>query len=353
MEPTVIPPLAPMLAKLARELPRGKAFLYEPKWDGFRCLVFRCRSEVDMWSRNQRPLTRYFPELLETFGSLEAERFVLDGEIMVLGPDGFDFVALLQRLHPAASRVARLRGETPACFVAFDLLAVDGDDLRRHPFQDRRPLLEKLLSPSGPPLFLTPLTEDHRLAQHWLQSFSGGGVDGVMAKHRGLPYQPGKRRMIKVKRQRTADCVVAGFRWHHQEPSVVSLLLGLYGRQGYLHHVGLATGFDAQRRRRLLVEIAPYAAPLEGHPWEHGFRDEGGPVGRLPGSASRWAEDGELTWVPLQPELVCEVNYDHVDGGRFRHAARFRGWRPDLQPGSCTFEQFAVAESSDVLDMLD
>ena len=261
-------------------------------------------------------------------------------------------MALLQRLHPAVSRVERLRRETPASFVAFDLLALEDDDLRGWTFEDRRLLLEKVLSPAGPRLFLTPITDDPRVATGWLHPFPG--IDGVVAKPRALRYQPGTRSMIKVKEERTADCVVAGFRWHYQEPTVGSLLLGLYGETGELHHVGLATGFRAERRKGLLVEITPYLAPLEGHPWQHGFPGRGGPVSRLPGTASRWGYDGKVTWVPLRPELVCEVAYDHLDQGRFRHAARFRRWRPDREARSCTFDQFAEAGEGtrDILELL-
>ena len=342
MDLPVAPPVAPMLGRLARELPAGD-FLYEPKWDGFRCLVFRAGSEIDLRSRHGRPLARYFPELVEALRALAAHRFVLDGEIVVVTPAGFDFAALLARLHPAASRVERLRAETPAAFIAFDLLALGEDDLRGAPFAERRSRLAELLGAAEPPLFLTPATDQRAVAHAWLDRFAGGGIDGVVAKHRELRYEPGVRAMVKVKAERTADCVVGGFRWLVDRPLPSSLLLGLYDDAGLLEHVGVAASFTEPQRRRLLEEITPLVAPLEGHPWENGFLLGGSPLGRLKGAAGRWTPEMERDWVPLSPVRVCEVAYDQLDSGRFRHPARFRRWRPDRAPASCTFEQLEFA----------
>ena len=342
MQLPVVPPVAPMLARLARELPRGE-FLYEPKWDGFRCLVFRDGEEVDLRSRHGRPFARYFPELVDAFRALREERVVLDGEIVVVTPAGFDFSALLARLHPSATRVARLREETPAAFVAFDMLAQGTNDLRGARFRERRALLVELLGDAAPPLALTPITDDAEVAAGWLERFHGRGVDGVVAKREDSPYEPGKRTMVKVKADRTADVVVAGFRVFVDRPLPSSLLLGLYDDGGRLHHVGIVTSFTESRRRELLHEIRPLIVPLEGHPWESGFLAEGGAVGRLKGSAGRWTPDQPRDWTPLAPERVCEVAYDQLDDHRFRHPARFRRWRPDREPRSCTLDQLDVA----------
>jgi ATP-dependent DNA ligase len=336
---TLQPPVAPMLARLARELP-DDGYLYEPKWDGFRCLAFREGGEIDLRSRNQRPLARYFPELEEAFLALPPGRFVVDGEIVAVSEGGADFPALLARLHPASSRVERLRRETPALFVAFDLLSVEDDDLRARPFRERRRRLEQLLAPAEPPLLLTPLTSDRAVAEEWLEEHRGAGVDGVVAKHEDLPYEPGARRMVKVKRERTADCVVAGFRVFEDRPLLSSLLLGLYDDVGALHHIGIASSFTERVRHALLEEVRPHIVPLAGHPWEHGFLLAGGPTGRLRGAAARWSpEDRELDWTPLAPDLVCEVQFDQLDDHRFRHPGRFRRWRPDRDARSCTLDQ--------------
>jgi ATP-dependent DNA ligase len=332
------PTLEPMLARLAHDLP-GDGYLYEPKWDGFRCLVFRSGDELDLRSRNRRPLARYFPELVEALSALPARELVLDGEIVVTREARFDFAALLARLHPAASRVERLRRETPAFLVAFDLLALDGEDLRERPFVERRRRLVELLSGGRPPLYLTPLTDDRERAARWLDRYAGRGIDGVVAKHRDLRYEPGRREMVKVKRERTAECVVGGFRWLVDRPLPSSLLLGLYDG-GVLRHVGIASAFSEARRRQLLGELRPHATALEGHPWEYGFLLAGSPIGRLRGAAGRWApEEMEQDWTPVRPELVCEVRYEQVDDGRFRHPARFLRWRPDRDPRSCTLDQ--------------
>jgi ATP-dependent DNA ligase len=328
-----------MLARLARELPEP-GFLYEPKWDGFRCLAF-CEAElVDLRSRNDRPLARYFPEIVEALRGQLAEPAVLDGELVVAGRDRFDFSALLARLHPAASRVARLRADTPASYIAFDVLARGAEDLRPLPLSERRAALAELLPEAAPPLHVSPATDDAARARRWLAREPGGGIDGVVAKRPEQPYESGARTMIKVKREQTADCVVAGLRLRLDAPAVGSLLLGLYDEDGELHHVGVSSSFSDSRRRELLGELRPYVTTIEGHPWERGFLLAGGPTGRLRGAAARWsAAEMELDWVPLRAELVCEVAYDHVDIDRFRHPARFRRWRPDRDPRSCLLDQ--------------
>jgi ATP-dependent DNA ligase len=331
----VRPPVRPMLARLERELPGG--LLYEPKWDGFRCLVFREGEHVALASRHGRPLERYFPELVAALAAVPEPAFALDGEILASREGEADFAALLARLHPAASRVERLSRETPACFVAFDALAAGGDDLRPRPFAERRARLEALLASAGAPLLVTPLTDDRDRAAAWLDA--GGAVDGVVAKDPELAYREGDRAMVKVKRERTADCVVAGFRLFEDRPLPSSLLLGLYDAGGALRHVGVASSFAERERVRLLEALRPLSVPLAGHPWEHGFLVEGSPMGRMKGAAARWLPEMGLDWVPVEPRLVVEVAYDHVDRDRFRHPARFRRLRPDREPRSCTFEQ--------------
>ena len=337
----VQPPVAPMLARLARELPTGPGWSYEPKWDGFRCLVFRAGDEVDLRSRNDRPLARYFPEVVEAVRALPADAVVLDGELLVTRDGRADFPALMARVHPAPSRVALLRAQIPARLVAFDLLGCGEEDLRAVPFGQRRARLEQLLAGASidpAAVELTPTTTDPALAQRWLDALVDG-ADGVVAKRLDGAYEPGRRVMVKVKRERTADCVVAGMRLFAEPLSVSSLLLGLYDDAGALHHVGVVTGISGARRVRLLGELAPLAAPLAGHPWQHGFVLGGGSLGRLKGTAGRWTPDQPRDWEPLRPELVCEVAYDAVEGLRFRHPARFRRWRPDRDPRSCTVEQ--------------
>ncbi|HEX2089517.1 MAG TPA: ATP-dependent DNA ligase [Actinomycetota bacterium] len=351
MDVPLQPPVAPMLARLTRELPSGE-FLYEPKWDGLRCMAFRSGQHVDLRSRNQRPLGRYFPELVEALLSIPIDRFVVDGEVVLLTSGGAGFGSLLMRLHPSESRVARLRQETPASFVAFDLLGLEETDVRSRPFEVRRGLLEQLLRTCDAPVFTTPITDDREVATAWLDSFQGSGVDGVVAKHRRLPYQPGKRSMVKVKREKSADCVVAGFRWLVDKPELGSLLLGLRDQQGELRHVGVASSFTRARRTELLEELSPLIVPIEGHPWEKGFGLERSPLGRLAGAAARWSpEEMELDWIPIRPEKVCEVAYDQVDEGRFRYPARFLRWRPDREPHSCTYEQFETS-SDDIEEIL-
>jgi ATP-dependent DNA ligase len=329
-----------MLGRLVRELPAGN-FSYEPKWDGFRCLVFRAGDQVDLRSRNDRPLARYFPELVAALASLEHDRLVLDGEILVPADSGYDFGALMARLHPVAARVQRLSSLTPAAFVAFDALACAGDDLRQESFAQRRALLERMVGWQHESAFVsvTPSTSDPRTARRWLHG-RDPGVDGVMAKERSLSYREGERAMLKVKLERTLEAVVAGFRLLADRPLPSSLLLGLYDADGQLQHIGVAGSFSERLRHDLLEELQPLIVPLSGHPWEHGFLLEGGPVGRLKGAAGRWAPgEMSLDWIPVAPVRVVEVSYDHIDAGRLRHPARFRRWRPDREPRSCTFVQ--------------
>jgi ATP-dependent DNA ligase len=339
----ISPPVEPMLAKLTDGLPGGDGFLFEPKWDGFRSLVFRGPSGVFIQSRDLRPLDRYFPELHDVLLDRLPEGCVVDGEIVIAGRHGLDFDALQLRLHPAATRVAKLARETPASFVAFDLLAVDGRDVRREGQADRRRLLERLLARARPPLHLTPMTRDRQLAAEWLARFEGAGLDGVIAKPDAAPYQPGKRAMLKIKHARTADCVVAGFRWHKSGgPTVGSLLLGLYDDGGRLHHVGVTSSFTMERRRELAAELEPLRRDaLEGHPWRD-WADAGGGDARMPGGQSRWSAGKDLSWEPLRIERVCEVKYDHLQGDRFRHATTFIRWRPDRRPADCRYDQLEV-----------
>jgi ATP-dependent DNA ligase len=337
----VNPPVAPMLAKLARELPAEGGVTYEPKWDGFRCIVFRDGDEVELGSRNTKPLTRYFPEVVEAVLSRLPQRCVLDGEIVVTGDDGLDFDALQLRIHPAESRIKKLAGEIPASFVAFDLLALGDDDLRSRPFVERRALLESALAGVTAPVYLTPATRERAVAEDWFTRFEGAGLDGVVVKKDELPYSEDKRVMIKVKHERTADCVVAGFRWHKSGPIVGSLLLGLYDEHATLHHVGVTASFKMDFRRELVDFLAPYRIDsLAGHPWERWgeFMEAAG--GRVPGGGgSRWNAKKDLSFEPLRADLVVEVAYDHLQGDRFRHAATFRRWRTDRDPASCTYDQ--------------
>lgn len=344
MDLPVRPPVQPMLARPARELPPGGGVLFEPKWDGFRTIVFRDGDEVVLTSRNTRPMTRYFPELVEPLRRHLPRRAVVDGEVVIVGPHGLDFDALQNRIHPAASRVQRLAAETPASFVAFDLLALGDTDLRPRPFAERRALLEDALAGARPPVHLTPATADRAVAADWFRRFEGAGLDGVVAKPLDLPYREDERVMVKVKHVRTAECVVAGFRWHAAGEAVGSLLLGLYDGAGVLHHVGVVGAFTDARRRELVAELAPYRTDPGDptHPWT-GWPDPTAPVGqRRPGARSRWNAAKDLAFEPLRPELVAEVAYDHLQGRRFRHTARFLRWRPDRDPASCTYDQLEV-----------
>jgi ATP-dependent DNA ligase len=336
------PPIEPMLAKIAEEIPAGD-FLYEPKWDGFRAIVFRGSSEVFIQSRDLRPFDRYFPELHDVFLKALPAGCVIDGEIVVVSPGGLDFDALQMRLHPAASRVAKLASATPASFVAFDLLAAGGHDLRQAPQHERRTRLEQLLAEAKPPIHLTPVTRDRTLAVEWLARFEGAGLDGVIVKPEHNRYEPGKRTMFKVKHARTADCVVAGFRWHKSGRDVVgSLLLGLYDDRGTLHHVGVTSAFTMARRKQLAVELESLRRnALADHPWRDWAGADGTSV-RMPGAQSRWSAGKDMSWEPLRIERVCEVKYDHLQGDRFRHATIFVRWRPDRQPGDCRYDQLEV-----------
>ena len=337
------PPVEPMLAKLADALPDGPDFLYEPKWDGFRAIVFRGGEDVYIQSRDLRPLDRYFPEVHDALVRALPNGLVLDGELVIVGPEGLDFDALQLRLHPAASRVAKLAEQTPASFVAFDVLAVGQADLRGEPQDRRRARLEEVLARSKPPVHLTPMTRDRRLASQWHERFEGAGLDGVVAKPAAGIYMPGKRAMIKVKHARTADCVVAGFRWYKGTPGMVgSLLLGLFDDHGTLHHVGVTSSFTGAVRKELAAELEPLrAGAMRDHPW----RDWAGPgaeTARMPGGQSRWSAGKDLSWEPLRVERVCEIKYDHLQGDRFRHAAIFLRWRPDKPPSECRYDQLEV-----------
>ena len=320
--------LEPMLAAPKPALPHGEGWVYEPKWDGFRSLVHRSGDEVDLASRGQRPLTRYFPELRAPFRGLPADPVVLDGEIVVVTGDGLDFDALSQRIHPATSRINLLAEQTPAEFVAFDLLAIGGQDLRRSPLGERRRRLEKLLSAVSPPIRITPATTDPEAAQRWFVQLEGSGLDGVIAKRLDEPYLPGKRAWVKRKHERTADCIVIGFRRSAEGSTLGSLLLGLYDEGGTLHYVGHTSGFAAAERRQVLDRLAPLE--VEGPAG----------MGRRPGALSRWSAGKDPTWVAVRPKLVCEVRYEKLQSGeRFRHAAGFLRWRPDKPAEACTFEQ--------------
>src|SRR5438270_4676011 len=338
-----------MLAKLATSLPEGEGWLYEPKWDGFRALVFRDGDELYLQSRDLKPLSRYFPELEPPLRGQLPRRCVLDGEIVIAGPHGLDFDALLLRIHPAASRIKLLAAQTPASYVAFDLLAHEGIDLRDRPQEERRSALERALGGAQPPLYLTPASRDPAIARDWFSRFEGAGLDGVVAKRLDQPYQPDKRVMLKVKHQRTADCVVAGFRWHKNGPGTMvgSLLLGLYDEHGTLHHVGVTSSFTAAKRKELVAELASFRErATEGHPWRE-WADWAGEQ-RMPGATSRWNRGKDLSWEPLRTERVCEVAYDHLQGDRFRHATTFLRWRPDKPPQECRYDQLEETAAAEL-----
>jgi ATP-dependent DNA ligase len=342
---TIPPPIEPMLAKAADELPSDGAFLYEPKWDGFRAIVFKRGDDLYIQSRDLRPLDRYFPELHDALvGALPAD-CVVDGEIVIATTRGLDFDALQLRLHPAESRVKKLAAETPSSFVAFDLLAIDGRDVRNEPQRERRRGLEAALAGITPPVHLTPMTRDARVASDWLARFEGAGLDGVVAKPEDGVYAPGKRAMIKIKHARTADCVVAGFRWHKNGPGTLvgSLLLGLFDDKGRLHHVGVTSSFTQARRKELAQELAPLRTnALDNHPWREWADAAQHETTRMPGGQSRWSAGKDLSWEPIRVERVCEVKYDHMQGDRFRHAAVFLRWRPDKPPRDCRYDQLEV-----------
>ena len=341
------PPLEPMLAKPSNGLPDGDGWLFEPKWDGFRAIVFRDGDEVLIQSRDLKPLDRYFPELAAPLRASLPERCVVDGEVVIARDGELDFEALLLRIHPAASRVRMLAEETPASFVGWDLLALGDEDLRTTPQGDRRARLEKVLATVEPPVRLTPATLERTTAADWFDRFEGAGLDGVIAKRLDASYQPGKRAMLKIKHQRTADCVVAGFRWHKNGPGthVGSLLLGIFDDEGKLHHVGITSSFTWDKRAALVAELEPLRRNAnDGHPWQEwadwasmGSADASGQ--RLPGATSRWNRGKDLSWEALRPERVVEVAYDHLQGDRFRHATTFKRWRPDKQPSDCRYDQ--------------
>lgn len=351
-----MPPVPPMLAKPLKSLPAG--WLYDLKWDGFRSIVFRDGEEVELGSRNERPLTRYFPELVEAARAELPERCVVDGEIVVASPDGtrLDFEALQQRIHPADSRVRLLAGRTPAMFVAFDLLALGDEDLTGLPFRQRRQRLEQALEQTlpadGGSFRLSPVTEDEAVAMRWFRDFEGAGLDGLIAKDPEATYQPGKRVQTKLKHERTADCVVAGYRTHKSDQEAVgSLLLGLFTADGRLAHVGVTSSFPMARRRELFVELQELVTDLQGHPWDWARQLEGE---RTPqqGVGSRWNGGKDLSFVPLRPERVVEVRYDYLEGERFRHTTQFVRWRPDREPASCTYDQLDRPEDYDLAEVL-
>jgi ATP-dependent DNA ligase len=348
------PPVPPMLAKLANEIPEGDNWLYEPKWDGFRAIVFKDGDKIQTQSRDLKPLDRYFPELAEPFKASLPERAVLDGEIVIATDDVLDFDALLLRIHPAASRVEMLAREKPASFVAWDLLALGDEDLRTVPQLERRARLERALANAKAPIHLTPATRDRAVAMDWFERFEGAGLDGVMAKPIDAPYQPNKRAMIKVKHARTAECVVAGFRWYKggKGKLVGSLLLGLYDDEGVLHHTGICGSFSQARRAELVTELEPLReGAREGHPWAKWAEwqdDRHEADRRMPGATSRWNRGKDLSWEPVRIERVCEVGYDHLQGTRFRHATHFKRWRFDKPPSDCRYDQLDATPAIEI-----
>jgi ATP-dependent DNA ligase len=334
--------MEPMLSAPADGIPKGDSWEYEPKWDGFRTLAFRNGDEVALISRGARPMTRYFPELLPAFRGLREQQLVLDGELVVVAEHGLDFGALQQRIHPAESRVRMLSEATPAWFIAFDVLSEGSTDLRKEPLGERRKRLEKLLKGAKQPIFLTPYTRDHTTAQSWFERFEGAGLDGVIAKSWSGQYVPGKRLWVKIKHQRTADCVVIGWRKSNDGLTLGSLLLGLYDKKGTMHYVGHTSSFNAAERKELIAKLKPLTTEIPESEWKAN-------PGRMPGGLSRWSRGKETEWVAVRPELVCEVAYDKLEAGqRFRHATRFLRWRTDKPPRKCGFDQIASAAEFDV-----
>ena len=345
MQLPVKPPILPMLAKRVSDLPTTGKWIFEPKWDGFRALVFRDGDEVLIQSRDEKPLNRYFPELIKPLTSQLPKSCVLDGEVVLARDGALDFDALQLRIHPAESRVKMLAETIPASIVFFDLLADGNKDLRSTPFQERRKKMEKILAKAKPPLHITPATEDLELAADWFRRFEGAGLDGVVAKPNSGTYESNKRVMLKVKHERDCDCVVAGFRWHKKGPgtAVGSLLLGLFDDTGDLHHVGVCASFTDKKREELVEFLAPYRKnALDKHPWKAWATAEFEGARRIPGAQSRWSQGKDLSWQPLRPELVVEVAYEHMQGSRFRHTAQFRRWRVDKKPSDCTYAQLEV-----------
>jgi len=345
-----MPPVSPMLAKAVPSIPPGAS--YEPKWDGFRGIIFRDGDEVEIGSRNEKPMTRYFPELVEAFRSELPSRCVVDGEIVIATPSGLDFEALQQRIHPAVSRVTMLAAQTPASFVAFDLLALGDDDLTGRPFAERRAALVAALASARPPVHVTPATTDADEAQRWFGEFEGAGLDGIVAKPLDVTYQPDKRVMFKIKHERTADCVVAGYRLHKSGPDAIgSLLLGLFSDDGTLHSVGVIGAFPMAQRQQLFTELQPLVTGFDQHPWNWAELSESTRTPRA-GEGSRWNAGKDLSFVPLDPRLVVEVRYDHMEGPRFRHTAQFSRWRPDRTPESCTYAQLERPVTFDLDDIV-
>jgi ATP-dependent DNA ligase len=337
------PPIEPMLAKLSTGIPEGDGWLFEPKWDGFRALVFKSGDEVYIQSRDLKPLGRYFPELEVTLRGALPDRCVLDGEVVIAHDGKLDFEAMLLRIHPAASRVKMLAAEHPSSYVAWDLLALGDEDLRDRPQAERRARLEQALAGVQPPVHITPMTRDRAVAEDWFNRFEGAGLDGVMAKPESLTYQPNKRAMFKIKHARTADCVVAGFRWYKngKDKLVGSLLLGLYDAAGVLHHVGVTSAFKQEVRAQLAEMLKPMRDGAD-HPWKDWVDfQEVESAQRLPGATSRWNRGKDLSWEPIKIGLVCEVGFDHLQGTRFRHAAHFKRWRPDKPAAECRYDQLA------------
>jgi ATP-dependent DNA ligase len=349
-----MPPVAPMLAKPVKSIPEG-SLSYEPKWDGFRSIIFRDGTDVEIGSRNERPMTRYFPELVEAVTANLPSRCVIDGEIIIPSSDGrrLDFEALLQRVHPAESRVRLLAEQTPAAFVAFDLLALGDTDYTGRPFSERRAVLAEALAPAGAPVYLTPASTDVAVARQWFSQFEGAGLDGLIAKPLDGPYEPDKRTMYKIKHERTADCVVAGYRPHKSGPDAIgSLLLGLYNDAGKLASIGVIGAFPMARRRELLTELQPLVTTFDGHPWNWAAQEEAQTRNPRSSETSRWNAGKDLSFVPLRPERVVEVRYDHMEGTRFRHTAQFVRWRPDRDPRSCGFGQLEEPVKFNLEDVL-
>jgi ATP-dependent DNA ligase len=339
------PPLEPMLAKLSRGIPKGDGWQYEPKWDGFRCIVYYDGTEAYMQSRDKKPLARYFPELQQGLEAVLPHPVVLDGEIVIMGEKGIDFDAMLMRIHPAESRVRMLAEKWPSSFVAFDLLGVDDEDLREADFEERRQRLDKALGGGAPPLFVTPMTRDAKVAEEWFNRFEGAGFDGIIARPLVGAYAPGQRALAKIKHLRTADCAVGGFRWlkDHEGTAIGSLLLGVYDESGTFHHIGHTSSFDAQQRRDLVLILEPYVTD----------DDIGFGKGRTPGTPTRWTQGKDTSWVRMRPKLVCEVNFDHLQSGRFRHAARFLRWRPDKPARECTYDQLDTAVPAELMRIFE